>query len=58
MRNAFCEGLERDENKMLELRARAQVNEHIYTMLAQSGLSVRIDGDIGMEFLRVDAITR
>ena len=56
--DAFKEGLERDEIKMNEIRARAQINEHIYMMLKESGISMKVDEDIGMQFVEVTQITQ
>ena len=51
MSNAFKEGLLRDERKMKEIRARAQMNEHVYSILKSSG--IEISADIGMEYCNV-----
>ena len=56
--DAFREGLELDELKMTEIRARAQMNEYIYMMLKEASISIKIDTDVGLQFLDVTHSTR
>ena len=51
MKEMLQDGFANDKQRKEELMRRAQMNEFIYTLMKQNGIALRLDENIGVEFI-------
>ena len=57
LKDAVKNELEMDKGEREKLKAQAQMNEYLYSVLKDMGVSVKMDEKIGMEFLEMGNMT-
>ena len=57
LKDAVKNELEMDKDEREKLKAQAQMNEYLYSVLKDMGVSVKMDEKIGMEFLEMGNMT-
>ena len=57
LKDAVIEELQNNQDKSAQIRLKAQINEHVYSLLKDYGVLVKIDENIGTEFFDFDKLT-
>ena len=57
LKEACIKNLEFNSLQMMDLKAKAEANEFLYYKILESGMTARIDEDIGIEFTKLHRLT-
>ena len=56
MKEMLQEEFANDKQRKEELMRRAQMNEFIYTLMQQNGIALKLDENIGVEFISFNKV--